>query len=214
MVAVVLPWTVRNWLVLDDPILVSVGSGSVFLQGSDEKVFTIDGKKTLYGNIYEAAARDGVERPASTDKESVKDNYMLKVGLHNYQTRLRERPLSFAWFGAHKLVRLWYGTESGALKQQSFLGLFSIFIVPLVLWQIWRWRKLQPQLAALTGVVVLYFVVLHVVTLPQYRYIHPIYPLLLLGTSQFAVTGLDRVRRNRSQEISQLGTKSSEFAYP
>src|ERR1019366_1868082 len=35
----IVPWAIRNQIVLNDPIVVSVGFGAAFLQGSDERLF-------------------------------------------------------------------------------------------------------------------------------------------------------------------------------
>ncbi len=191
--AVVAPWAVRNRVVLGDPIMVSVGAGSAFLQGSDERVFTIAGKRAHYPAMVAAARRAGVLWPTN-DHESAMDNFMLRVGLHNYAVRWRERPWTFVPFGLHKLVRMWYGTESGDLLQEAGLGLLAVLVVPLGLWQTWRWRTGRPLLAWVFGLVALYFIGLHEAVLPQYRYLHPVYPLLILGASQAALDCFGRVR--------------------
>lgn len=191
--AVVAPWAVRNRVVLGDPILVSVGAGSAFLQGSDERVFTIAGKRALYPDMADAARRAGVPAPAN-DHESAVDHFMLRVGLHNYAVRWRERPWTFLPFGLHKLVRMWYGTESGEALHEAGLAFVAVFVVPLGLWQIWRWRTGRPVLAWVFGLVALYFIGLHEAVLPQYRYLHPIYPLLILGASHVVVGRCGRGR--------------------
>jgi 4-amino-4-deoxy-L-arabinose transferase-like glycosyltransferase len=184
MLCLVLPWTLRNQLVLDDPIMVSVGTGHVFLQGSDEQIFTIEGIEGQYSTMFDEARKAGIERPPKGSKNSTIDSWMLRIGLHNYQVRLQERPQSILPFAVHKFVRLWYGIESGGMKQQILLACCSVLVVPLGLWQLWRWRTGQPQFAWLLGLVVLYFIGLHWITLPEYRYMHVIYPVLLLGTCQ------------------------------
>jgi 4-amino-4-deoxy-L-arabinose transferase-like glycosyltransferase len=194
MLCCVVPWTIRNQLVLGDPILVSVGSGSVFLQGSDERVFTIAGKQAYYPAMVADAQKAGLEKPPEGAPESAIDSWLLKLGLRNYQLRLHERPWSFFPFLLHKFLRLWYGTESGRTFQQIGLGLCSAVVVPLALWQSWRWRTDQPHLAWLLGLLVLYFVGLHWATLPEYRYLHPLFPLLILAASQAVVTRFSRAR--------------------
>ena len=207
--AVVGPWAVRNRVVLGDPILVSVGAGSAFLQGSDESVFTISGKQARYASMIAAARRDGVTRPAG-DHESAIDNFMLRVGVHTYAVRWRERPWTFIPFGFHKLVRMWYGTESGDLLPEAGLASMAVLVVPLGLWQIWRWHAGRPLLAWVCGLVVLYFIGLHEAVLPQYRYLHPIYPLLILGASQAVLGWFDhrRVARLRRSAPSRTARQS------
>lgn len=201
LASIVAPWALRNRVVLEDPILVSVGAGSSFLQGSDERVFTIAGKRAHYPAMIAAAKKVGITRPTS-GRESDMDNWMLRVGLHNYAVRWRERPATLIPFGLYKLLRLWYGTESGDPLEEGTLALLAVLVVPLGLWQIWRWRVGQPVLAWVFGLVVVYFIGLHEAVLPEYRYVHPIYPLLLLGTSQAVLDGWNR--RARSGLVKNL----------
>jgi len=188
----VLPWMLRNQWVLGDPIMVSWGTGQIVLQGSDERVFTIEGGLEYFPGMFNAADRAGVERPPAGGRSSEYDRWLMRVGLHNYKERLRERPWSFFPLAVHKFARLWYGTESGGMKQQAFLALCSVAVVPLGLWQLWRWRTSQSQLFWLLGLLVLYFILLHWMTLPQFRYMLPIYPLLLLGMCQWVASWFER----------------------
>jgi hypothetical protein len=192
MLCFVLPWMLRNQWVLGDPIMVSWGTGQIVLQGSDERVFTIEGGREYFPGMFEAADRAGIERPPAQGRRSEYDRWLMRVGLHNYKERLRERPLSFFPLAVHKFARLWYGTESGGMRQQAFLALCSVAVVPLGLWQLWRWRTSQPQLLWLLGLLVLYFILVHWITLPQFRYMLPIYPLLLLGMCQWVASWFER----------------------
>jgi 4-amino-4-deoxy-L-arabinose transferase-like glycosyltransferase len=186
MLCLVAPWAVRNYVVLQDPIIVSVGIGSVFLQGSDARVFTFEGKHRHYPEMF-AKAVDAGCATLGGDTESQEDKGLLQVGLYNYGERCRERPLSFVSFAGLKLIRMWYGTESGGTGVQWGLALCSLAIVPAGFWQIWRWRKTDQLLAGVMAALVLYFVALHFVTLPEYRYLHPVYPFLLLGACSWFV---------------------------
>jgi len=187
LLCVVLPWFLRNLIVLDEPILIAVGAGSVFLQGSDESCFTIAGKDAEYEAMYEQTRSDGWLEPAD-GRASRSDSRQLWVGLHNYWVRLRQRPLSLFFFTLHKGVRLWYGTETGGVAKQIGLGILSLAIVPLAILQIGSWWRSQPGVSLLLGSLLAYFVLLHWVTLPQYRYMHPIYPLLILAACEAALT--------------------------
>ena len=179
---IVLTWTARNVIVLGDPILVAVGSGSVFMQGSDERVFTIAGKTKWYPVMYQAASDHGISKPAE-NKESKADAQMFAIGLFNYRTRWETAPLSFIPFFLKKTLRLWYATETGGFTQQLILGCGSLAIVPLGFWGIWKWVGEQPPIAYMFGWIIAYFVLVHTVTLPMYRYIHPVFPLILLAAS-------------------------------
>jgi 4-amino-4-deoxy-L-arabinose transferase-like glycosyltransferase len=177
---VVCPWAIRNMVVLRDPIPVSVGFGGAFLQGSDERVFTIRGKQTYYPQMYADAAKDGIVKP-NTDHESQIDHWLFQIGLHNYRQRLKERPLSIIPFQLKKFLRLWYSTESGGLNGQLILGLCSLPIVLPGLWHLSRGSEVRSQLSIASGIVVLYFILLSSAIDPINRYVLPIYPILSLA---------------------------------
>lgn len=180
--AVIVPWTIRNVIVLQDPIVVSVGFGSVLLQGSDARFFSGEGKRAWYKHIYAEAAQAGIRRPP-TDRESEIDRWMGRVGLYVYEKRLKERPLSIVPFMAGKLLRLWYGTETRGWRREALLALCSLIVVPLGLWQWYRWRRQARDASLIVLGCAGYFVLLHWVTLPQIRYMLPLYPLLTVGAS-------------------------------
>jgi hypothetical protein len=182
---------IRNVVVLSDPIPVSVGIGSVFLQGSDDRTFTIAGKATHYPAIFREAAENGVVKPEDP-RESGIDRWLFRVGMYNWRKRLRTNPASIPPLIARKAVRLWYATESGALRQQMVLGVCSLLVVPAALLQLWAWRASQVGFFRMTLVVLCYFAVLHIVTLPLFRYIIPVYPILMVPA---AAWWQDRLRR-------------------
>ncbi len=181
---VIFPWMLRNRVALHDPIPVATGFGSAFLQGSDSKFFTISGKDENYPEAFAQAAEDGLPKPPDTALESVKDRWQFKVGLDQYRLRLRQRPASFVVLAIQKALRVWYGTESGKLWQEFIQAVISLCVVPLGLWRIFAWRKSNPMAAAFIGGTILYFFLLHWVTLPEYRYVHPVTPLLVLGMAE------------------------------
>jgi hypothetical protein len=180
MALLVAPWTIRNLTVLDDFIPVATGAGSVLLQGSDERFFTGDGKKVYYPATFQAAIEAGIEKP-DTDRESAQDGWLGRVGIWVQRARFRERPLSAIPFFAHKLVRLWYGTESGGFRTQALLGFCAFLVLPAGIWQLWRWRSSQPGVAYVTLGSLAYLILMHTVTLPEARYTVPIFPMLILG---------------------------------
>jgi hypothetical protein len=194
----ILPWTARNYVVLHDPIGASVGIGSVFLQGSDPAYFTIQGKMENYAAAYANTARRGYLKPPEDALESLKDKYAMRVGLEHYRSRLERHPASYIPFGVHKALRMWYGTESGGRKQQMILAILSIFIVPAGLFQIVKWRSQRHTVTLLFGSIVTYFFLLHWITLPEYRYIYPIMPLVLLAATD-AVVGAWRLESGSAQ---------------
>jgi 4-amino-4-deoxy-L-arabinose transferase-like glycosyltransferase len=180
MALLVASWTIRNFAVLDDFIPVNTGLGSVTLQGSDERFFTGDGKRAYYDATFQAAIAAGIDKPA-TDRESQQDEWLGRVGVWVQRQRFAERPLSAIPFFGHKLVRLWYGTETGGFRSQAGLGFCALLVLPAGIWQLWKWRSSHPGVAYVALGSLAYLVAMHTLTLPEARYTVPIFPLLILG---------------------------------
>lgn len=173
---VILPWAARNYIVLDDFIPVATG-GSAFLQGSSEKFFTVSGKISEYPKYFDELRSKGIEAPRD-GKPSEKDKFLIRAGLENYRTRLRNNPASFVPFLTKKFLRLWYATESGRNEWKILIInmiIYPFFIMGVILA---RWRKNDLTLV-LMGLLV-YFVLLHWVTLPLFRYMVPVMPYAIM----------------------------------
>jgi 4-amino-4-deoxy-L-arabinose transferase-like glycosyltransferase len=198
--AVVLPWSVRNLRVLGEPVLVQTGLGPVFLMGSRSEYFTIEGMSSRYQALQEEAARDGLPRPTD-DNAMSRDRWHFQLGVREYRLRLAQEPSSLVLLGVHKLVRLWYGSESGTVSNQLVMGLCSLLTVPVGLVQFWLWRRDHDLLAMLWGSLILYFVLLSLVTLPMFRYALPLYPFLIFAASHRYVRML---RRDGSRATTRL----------
>jgi 4-amino-4-deoxy-L-arabinose transferase-like glycosyltransferase len=182
MCLVILPWTVRNLRMLGRPIVVQTGFGAVFLQGSRSEYFTIEGKSENYPILAREAAQEGLIEPADKTAPSL-DRWWFNLGLRNYRLRLHREPLSLFPFVIHKFARLWYGVETGTFYKQLILGLCSLAIVPIAVFQIWVWRRGKPVLCLTLSLVLAYFIVLHVIGYPEFRYMFPLFPILLFAAS-------------------------------
>src|SRR5262249_34127473 len=110
------------------------------------------------------------------------DRWLFHLGLREYRIRLEQEPLSFLPFLIHKFARLWYGMDTGIFYKQFILGLCSLFTVPLGVLQIWLWRRERLSLS-IVGILILYFVILGLISLPQLRYMISLYPFLLFAAS-------------------------------
>jgi 4-amino-4-deoxy-L-arabinose transferase-like glycosyltransferase len=179
---VILPWTLRNLRVLDEPIIVQTGLGATFLQGSRSEYFTIEGKVRNYPVLISQAAQEGIVEPADRKATSY-ERWNFKLGLRNYRIRLKENPLSVAPFLLHKFFRLWYGTETGALAKDLSLGLCSLLVVPVAVWQLWKWRENHLLISVILSLLVLYFIGIHVICYPEFRYVMPVYPFLIFSAA-------------------------------
>jgi 4-amino-4-deoxy-L-arabinose transferase-like glycosyltransferase len=202
----IVPWAIRNRIVLNDPITISVGSGGAFLQGSDERNFTIDGKTVAMPLMHAEAALHGITKPAN-EYETQIDHWLFEVGLYNYKKRLAERPFSFLPFFMKKFFLLWYSTETGTFKGELMLALCSLpFVVP-GLWQLWRWNRAPSDFTVVCGLVVIYFIFLHVATGPLNRYMLPVYPILILAACDWWITrltGASRVHQQLDLEMAPV----------
>lgn len=185
MCAFILPWTVRNSVVLHDRIAVSTGTGNVLLLGSEEEQITASDKKEPF---YEAAgldgARNGIFKP-NPEYGSAIDAWYTRIALLRYRRLLQTNPLGFIRLFLVKGLRLWYATDTATMKPQVGLALCSLPFVSLGLWQVWRWRKAHRLFFLVGGGVLVYFIGMHVVLLPLLRYMIPVYPILILAASHW-----------------------------
>jgi 4-amino-4-deoxy-L-arabinose transferase-like glycosyltransferase len=182
MCLLVLPWTLRNLYVLGEPIIVNAGFGTVLFQGSRSAYFTIDGISRNYPVLQRQAAEEGLIEPMDRKASSL-DHWYFNLGLREYRMRLEQEPLSFFPLVIHKFTRLWYGMETGIFYKQLILGICSLLIVPIGIFQIWFWKRDLPILSATLSLLLLYFIALHLITLPLFRYMIPLYPFLIFAAS-------------------------------
>jgi 4-amino-4-deoxy-L-arabinose transferase-like glycosyltransferase len=171
---VIFPWTVRNYVVLDDFIPVGTTGGIVLLQGSSEKFLTIDGKPEM----------DQTYIPPAGSKQSQGDRFFAKAALERHMVHLQTDPLGFVSFMAKKLARLWYATESGKnhiLILLSQLPIYVFAVIGVI------FARMKGKMAAWIPLcVVAYFVALHWLSLPLFRYMIPIMPYVI-GLAAFAI---------------------------
>jgi 4-amino-4-deoxy-L-arabinose transferase-like glycosyltransferase len=193
--SVILPWAVRNYVVLQDVIPVATGGGEVFLGGSSEKFFTIDERNKAMPVYLESLRARGIVGPPKGSKPSENARFLTRAGIENYKRRLQEEPLSFILFFLSKLGRLWYSTESGRnqgliLATNSFIYVFAL--AGLVL----AWTN-QRRMAWVLVCTLVYFVALHSLSVGLYRYMIPAMPYVV-GFSAFGIViTIERLGRGR-----------------
>lgn len=181
-VLVVLPWSLRNYLVLQEVIPVASVAGGNFLFGSSEQFWTIkEREEALPRALERLKAQGAIEDPPAHRSPVEADRYALVAGLENYRLRLLNDPVSFVPFGVRKFLRLWYATESGAnhgIILAINLPLYGAFVVGVVL-AVKQGRRYAFLLLGLLG----YFVVLHLAMVPLFRYMLPVMPYLIAFAS-------------------------------
>ncbi|HRB81211.1 MAG TPA: glycosyltransferase family 39 protein [Nitrospira sp.] len=184
-VLVVFPWSLRNYLVLHEVIPIGTNS-SVILWGSSKPLLTIDSRVKELPQLYDRARAKGIVAAPPDASPSEKDRYFLQLAIENYRQAVRNDPLGLIELLITKFVRLWYSTESG--NNETVILLVNLFIYPLALvGAVAVWKERNPFGLLLFGVVI-YFALLHWATLPLFRYILPVMPIILC----LACLGFDR----------------------
>ena len=189
---VMLPWSLRNYVVLNDLIPVATG-GINFLGGSSEKFFTISENRKAYPEFFELLKSRGIEKPSEDSKPSERDRFLIRAGVENYKMRWEQEPISIVPFMVYKFIRLWYATESGAKGKHVTIISINILIYLLCLGGIILAMLRKNNLSSLLLGVLIYFILLHWITLPLFRYMVPVMPYVI-GFGSFAVTaGMERL---------------------
>jgi len=190
--AFVLPigaWTVRNRVVLGDPIVVSTSFGSAFMQGSDDKFY--QHKATEYPALMRGAEAAGLTRP-TVETGSNMNRWMFRIGMRNYRLRLEKQGI-FAVLGhfGRKLGYMWFLTESGNLREEAVLSLCSLVVVPLGFWGLWTWW-LTGEAQRILVITVAFWIGIHLLVVPVARYMVPVLPVILLAACIRVETLLSR----------------------
>jgi len=183
---VISPWALRNYTVLEDFVPVGTAGGYVFLQGSTEIFFTSDALKE-WGAYYETLLASGVNVPPKGSKPSEIDRFNARAGIENYKSRLRGDPVAFVSFVLRKFSRLWFAGESGrndAIILIVNLPIYFLALAGLVL----AWRR-KMVLVWVPFSIVAYFVLVHWVSLPLFRYLMPIMPYVI-GFAAFTIISI------------------------
>lgn len=200
---IIAPWTIRNYLVLNEIVPVATASG-VFLQGSHEDFFTIDGKIKEYPKYFLELERRGLSAPPPEAGPVQLDRYSFRAGLENYKIRAQTDPLSFIPFMLLKFGRMWYATETGrnhALILFANLPLYILAIVGVI--SLFRQSQAPPSIWILLFVIA-YIAALHWISLPLFRYVLPIMPYVIVLASMGILVCFDRLKETTAwQKMSR-----------
>ena len=172
-------WTLRNYLVVDDVVVVSSSFGSAFMQGSDERFY--HDKEREYPPLFAMAAAKGLPKPV-VEKSSSINRWLFQLGIRHYQDQARDNGWpSVAGMVARKFVKMWYLTESGNRRSQIILLICAIFAAPLGLIELGTWFKLADQGRLFCALTVAYWILIHILIVPIARYTVPVFPVILLA---------------------------------
>ncbi len=184
-VLVVFPWSLRNYLVLHEVIPIGTNS-SVILWGSSKPLLTIESRMKELPQLYDRARAKGIVASPPDAGPSAKDRYFLQLAIENYRQAVTNDPVGLIELLITKFARLWYSTESG--NNHTVILLVNLFIYPLALVGVVSVWKERNRFGLLLLSLVIYFALLHWATLPLFRYILPVMPIILC----LACLGVDR----------------------
>ena len=177
---VILPWAIRNYIVLHEIIPVGANS-TVMLYGTYEPLLTIDTRQAELVRVFEAAKAKGIVPPGEDRGPSERDGFLAKVAIQNYRDRLQSDPFGLAVFMVQKFFRLWYSTESGnnhGITLAVNAGVYAFALIGIVV----TFKKKNKMAIILVGILG-YFVIIHWLTLPLFRYMLPVMPYVLIMTA-------------------------------
>ncbi len=179
-VIVILPWGIRNYLVLNEIIPIGINN-TIVLWGSSEPLWTIDTRGREYPLLLAEAEKKGIISTSNDLGIVERDRNNVRLAIENYRKRLLESPASIVTFMVKKFLRLWYSTESGNNHGMSLL-INSFIYLPAGIGTIVALRKKRSVALALCGIIA-YFALMHWLTLPLFRYMIPAMPYVIAFTA-------------------------------
>ena len=175
--AVLTPWTIRNYLVFNKFVPVQHGGEEVLVQGSKEEYIDLD------VNALRQKYPKGL----------APKNQLTQTAIANHLDHLRKNPVDYLRFMGKKFLLTWYNTEGKqknvrALLVQIFFLFFAI-IGLLLSPRIWSRRPGVYILAC-----ILYFCFIQVILFPLVRYTLAVMPLVMLLTADGIITAGHKIR--------------------
>ncbi|TLM99494.1 glycosyltransferase family 39 protein [bacterium] len=166
---VMMPWWVRNYVVLDQVVLFATQSGNPLLRGTDPY--------------------DPYDKIGPSIIEGVPEQEMSKVALKRIKNGLKTEPwLWIKWFTAGKFSFLWakpWGMYSWGAKTMH-LGVFVLLGWTGVIYGFIRRELRWP------AVVPVLFTLLQLLFIPIARYMFPLTPLMAVMAAAVMTAGLSR----------------------
>jgi 4-amino-4-deoxy-L-arabinose transferase-like glycosyltransferase len=192
---VICPWAIRNYYVLGEIIPVANASG-VLLFGSSERLWTIENRDAELEKYYKDLASRGLTMPPPGSSFKEKDSFQLKAAMENYRIKWEASPREAILFLLQKVLRVWYATESGS--NHGIILLVNIPVYAVGLFGLIHTSFRNNHLAIIAIVLIGYFVTLHAIALPLFRYILPVMPYILMfaaiGVHSFSILTGDSSR--------------------
>ena len=172
---VMLPWWVRNYVVLDKVVIFATQSGNPLLRG--------------------AKPYDPYDKIGPSIMQGVPEDQMSKVAVQRIKQGFRTEPwLWFKWFTVGKLDLLWskpwgmYDWWSKNLHRAAFVFLGGIGVIYGLTRRELRWLAVVP----------LFFTLLQLLFIPISRYMYPLVPLMGVLAAAVVVAIIDRLAGGRT----------------
>ena len=176
-VAVIIPWSARNYVVLHEIIPVAANSMPV-LMGSSERLLTIGiERENEMSRLYEKSQAEGIAPVLPEQGPTKREAYLMKLAIYNYFEQLKNEPLNLVHFMIKKLFLLWYSTESGH-NQIFILGINLLIYLFAIVGLVAGW-KTNSCVTMVFVLLVSYFVLLHWLTLALFRFMIPVMPYVI-----------------------------------
>jgi len=173
---VILPWGSRNYVVLGQFIPVATVRGNL-IPACSENFWPIPEKEKEWPRLYAMMESRGIHEPPKGSKPAEWDTFFMKAALEYCRARLANNPLSFGPLLLKKFLRLWYATESG-MNHAKIIAV-NMLIYPFALYGLGLvWYRRQASTVLLL-VPVGYFLLVHWITFPLFRYMLPVMPYVI-----------------------------------
>ncbi len=191
-VAVLLPWSYRNYTALGHFAFNVHGIGQNLWFGSDPRIFTNYGK-TMRANAAELANKMTARgiHPPETSNVFDREHWQLQMAIQQYKDLLHQ-PVALARVLWLKATRTLYASEdrpSGHLPM-ILLQVPTLFLAVYGITKLWKRTETQT-LAWLLMLYVAYYYSVVTVGLPMVRYWVPVIPFLLAAAAVGAASLLD-----------------------
>ena len=166
------PWTMRNYVVFDAFLPVTVGTGVQLYDGTHAGY---DGTTAARQSAFD----EGIVSPG--DSEVEKDRKLMKFAVE----RLKTQPISVTLtLFAKQLTRTWFNVPFAKQSFRTYMLFFwHILLLLFAGYGLWKSKPLRMEHIFLL-LIPIYFTVVHM-PFPSYvRYIIPIMPLIMIYSSK------------------------------
>jgi 4-amino-4-deoxy-L-arabinose transferase-like glycosyltransferase len=188
-------WSIRNYRVSGNLILISSNGGQSLFYGSKPEFVRSGFDKYIlpYNEIQSISGR------AVNQAEA--DRLLQHAALTNLGRLLINKPFQFIAFMGRKFFRLWYATSSGYWEKHLLLLNGSLFLLALT-GIFWGWHTSRSKYFAPLLILIIYFAVLHTLAFPLARYMVIVMPYVIMLAVYGVFANYDYYVRNR---FSKLG---------